>query len=187
MSEEKLSSQGLCSKAPGPKPPFPPHGPGPKPPYPQPGPGPKPPYPSPGPGTKPPYPPGPEPKPPYPGPEPKPPYPPQPPCPRPHVQSISEVITMKACETVNYHKSKVSVPVEIEPFATVGQITTRCNGAPIITPGEPHGCEHSDHCCKFVITQEVTVAIPIAFGARTAIGDEIVECMLVTNDENELG
>ncbi len=127
----------------------------------------------------------PKPKPPYPEPEPKPPHPPKPPCSKP-MQSIAEVITMKACETVNYHKSKVSVPVEIKPFAKVGQISTKCNGEPRIIPGEMPSHEKSDRCCKFIITQEVTVAIPIAFGARTAVGDEIVQCMLVTNDEEEL-
>ncbi len=166
MSDEKLNSQGICPKPPGPKPPYPP------------GPGPRPPFP-PGPGPRPPFPPG-------PGPEPRPPYPPHQLSPMQPVQSILEVISMKACDTVNFHKSKVSVPVEIEPFAKVGQISTKCHGKPIIIPGDL--CDHNkcDKTCKFVITQEITVAIPISFGAKTVIGDEVIECMMITNDGDEL-
>lgn len=167
MLEEKLSSQGIYSRPLGSKPPFPPPGPGPKPPFPPPGPRPKPPYPPPSePGSKPPY-------------------PLQSLHPMQPTQTILEVISMKACDTVNFHKSKVSVPVEIEPFAKVGQISTKCQGKPIITPGEI--CDHNkcDKTCKFVITQEIVVAIPISFGAKTIIGEEVIECMMISNDEDE--
>ena len=94
--------------------------------------------------------------------------------------------SIKACESINYHKARVSIPVEIKPFSEIGPVCAKCNGRPQIIPGDIECYKHSDKCCKFIISQEVTVAIPVEFGAKTIVGDEYIECMTITNDKDKL-
>jgi hypothetical protein len=69
----------------------------------------------------------------------------------------------------------VSVPASIKPFAVVGPIEACCGGEPIITAGwNPIG--HKDCSCDFTVSQEISVRIPICFGADIIIGDVYAEC-----------
>ncbi len=80
------------------------------------------------------------------------------------------------CPTMGYQEVKVGVPVEIKPFAEVGKVKTECIGKPEIERGTT-SCEGKiKETCKFTISQKLRIEVPIAFGAKTEIGQARVEC-----------
>ncbi len=76
----------------------------------------------------------------------------------------------KACERVVHQCAKISLPVEVSPFAMPGKITTRCYGKPEISLRE---CKN---VCHFIITQKVCIEFPIKFGALTETKKVHFEC-----------
>lgn len=80
--------------------------------------------------------------------------------------------TFDECTREIIQSADVSLPVEIEPDATVGRIQAGCCGDPIVV------CTH-DHCsdtCKILITQRLSVKIPVTFSVMTCVDDPIIEC-----------
>lgn len=81
-----------------------------------------------------------------------------------------------SCPTTTYQEVDVCVPVTITPRAEVGEATVTCCGDPTITPGAAACAGPVGGTCSFTISQRVCVAVPVAFGADTAIGDFAVNC-----------
>ncbi|MDR0839427.1 MAG: hypothetical protein LBN99_07265 [Oscillospiraceae bacterium] len=69
----------------------------------------------------------------------------------------------------------ISVPARIKPFALVGPIEACCDGNPVVTPGW-HPIGHERCSCEFTISQEISVRIPISFGADVTVGDVFADC-----------
>ena len=66
----------------------------------------------------------------------------------------------------------ISVPIDLDPSATIGRIETVCVGDPIVE------CRH-DHCdntCRIRVTQRMRVTIPITYTVITCVDDPIVTC-----------
>lgn len=80
------------------------------------------------------------------------------------------------CEKIIHQKSKVSLPISIEPFVVSGKIKARCCGNPKLTI-------ECDDNCSYVITQEICVEIPVKFGVTTEVKEECVECEAPTIEE----
>jgi hypothetical protein len=76
----------------------------------------------------------------------------------------------KTCKRTVIQKADVSIPIEIKPKAVVGKITSECLGEPIITN---ENCEES---CKIIITQVLSVKIPIEYLVSTKIENSEVNC-----------
>lgn len=80
------------------------------------------------------------------------------------------------CPALGFQDVKVGVPVEIKPFAKVGKVKTECVGKPII---ERDGkmCEGKPkETCKFTISQKIRVEVPVLFGAKTEVGEALIDC-----------
>ena len=81
----------------------------------------------------------------------------------------SEEETIITCEKIVHQKSKVSLPISIEPFVVSGKIKARCCGNPRIS------IECRDNC-SYVITQEICIDIPLKFGVSAELKDKFIEC-----------
>ena len=80
---------------------------------------------------------------------------------------------------VGYQRSTVCVPVTVTPFAHVGTPITNCCGEPIVTAGDV--CPRNGGVCRFTISQEICVAVPVEFGARAVAGTPSVQCGKASN------
>lgn len=76
---------------------------------------------------------------------------------------------MITCEKTVHQKTKVALPISVEPFVIPGKVKARCCGTPKITS------ECKDHC-SYVVTQEICIEIPLKFGVCTEIKKSFVEC-----------
>ncbi|MEG1743054.1 MAG: hypothetical protein RR246_02695 [Clostridia bacterium] len=84
--------------------------------------------------------------------------------------------TAETCPTVGYQSISVCVPVTITPFAETGTTKTKCCGDPIVTPGRDTCGGVKNGTCSFTLSQDICVAIPVAFGAVSSVGDTYVTC-----------
>ena len=84
-----------------------------------------------------------------------------------------------SCPVVGYQRSTVCVPVTVTPFAHVGTPITNCCGEPIVTAGDV--CPRNGGVCRFTISQEICVAVPVEFGARAVAGTPSVQCGKASN------
>ena len=80
---------------------------------------------------------------------------------------------------VGYQRSTVCVPVTVTPFAHVGTPVTKCCGEPVVTAGDV--CTRNGGVCRFTISQEICVAVPVEFGARAVAGTPSVQCGEASN------
>jgi uncharacterized repeat protein (TIGR01451 family) len=64
----------------------------------------------------------------------------------------------------------ICLPVSVRPFANVGNVTTRCCGPAVITPGTAVCPGIPGGRCDFVISQRVCVNVPVEFGAAVQPG-----------------
>ncbi len=87
------------------------------------------------------------------------------------------------CSAVGYQPVSVCVPVTVTPFAHRGVPTTYCCGEPTIIPGEELCPGVVNGSCKFTMSQEICVAVPVEFGAFTKVGDTSVLCGDATNKD----
>lgn len=84
-----------------------------------------------------------------------------------------------SCPVVGYQRSTVCVPVTVTPFAHVGTPVTNCCGDPVVTAGDV--CPRNGGVCRFTISQEICVAVPVEFGARAVAGTPSVQCGEASN------
>ena len=66
----------------------------------------------------------------------------------------------------------VSLPIEVSPAATLGEITTSCQGTPTVT------CQTdaSRNLCVLTVTQQVCLSIPVCYGVSTTAGAAEIAC-----------
>lgn len=84
----------------------------------------------------------------------------------------------KPCESVFYQKESICVPVKVTPYAKPGKAKATCCGEPVVKTGEQ--CSGSQTYCSFIITQNLCIEIPIAFGADIETGKTVVQCGTVS-------
>ena len=80
------------------------------------------------------------------------------------------------CPALGFQEAKVSVPVEIKPFAEVGRVKFECVGKPVIHRGTKECKGKERETCKFTISQKIRVEVPVAFSAKTEIGPAMIDC-----------
>lgn len=85
----------------------------------------------------------------------------------------------RGCPVIGYQRSTVCVPVTVTPFARVGTPITSCCGQPIVTAGSV--CPPNGGVCRFTISQQICVAVPVEFGARAVAGTPSVQCGEASN------
>lgn len=82
----------------------------------------------------------------------------------------------QTCPAVGYQTATICVPVTVTPFANSGATTTKCCGDPIVTAGKNTCGGVKNGACSFTISQEICVAVPVAFGATSNVGDTYITC-----------
>lgn len=80
------------------------------------------------------------------------------------------------CPSIAYQPATVCVPVTVTPFARVTATTTTCCGTPVVTPGATTCAGTVNGSCRFTITQNLCVAVPVEFGATATNGSPSVLC-----------
>lgn len=83
----------------------------------------------------------------------------------------------QTCPTVGYQAASVCVPVTVTPFANAGATVTKCCGAATVVPGRQICAGIKNGVCSFTLSQNVCVAVPVAFGATADVGEAYVECL----------
>lgn len=88
--------------------------------------------------------------------------PPPPPCDCTYEEFKREVV----------QSADLTLPVEIEPSATVGRIEADCSGDPIVVCSQ----DPCRNVCRVTITQRICVKIPITYGVLTCVEDPTLKC-----------
>lgn len=83
----------------------------------------------------------------------------------------------EVCPTLGFQDVTVGVPVEIKPFAQIGNINTECMGKPMIRRGAASCDGKPGQICQFTISQRIRVEVPVVFGAKTRVGEASINCM----------
>ena len=82
----------------------------------------------------------------------------------------------QTCPAVGYQSASICVPVTVTPFAHTGATRTKCCGEPLVSPGKNTCGGTKNGTCSFTISQDICVAVPVAFGATATVGDTYVAC-----------
>lgn len=91
-------------------------------------------------------------------------------------ENIVTATENQTCPAIGYQSASMCVPVTITPYAQTGSTITKCCGNPIVTPGRISCTEERNGSCAFTISQDICVAVPVAFGAIASVGDTYVTC-----------
>lgn len=89
----------------------------------------------------------------------------------------------QTCPAVGYQAASICVPVTVTPFAKTGATSTKCCGNPVVTSGKNTCGGTKNGACAFTISQDICVAVPVAFGAEATVGDTFVNCMGASADD----
>lgn len=89
-----------------------------------------------------------------------------------------------SCAVFAHQRATVCVPVTVTPFASVGDTITRCCGNPVVRPGTAVCDGTLMGSCVFTISQDVCIAVPVAFGANAVVGRYSVLCGDAATGEN---
>ena len=98
-------------------------------------------------------------------------------------QILSQEAVPETCPAIGYQSVSMCVPVTVTPFAQTGTTVTKCCGNATITPGISTCGGLRNGTCSFTISQDICVAIPVAFGATAAVGDTYVSCNAVSDKD----
>lgn len=90
---------------------------------------------------------------------------------------------VETCPATGYQTMSVCVPITVTPFSEAGPTKTKCCGDPVITPGIDTCMGIKNGTCSFTISQDLCIAIPVAFGATAAVGDTYVNCTNVSEKD----
>lgn len=80
------------------------------------------------------------------------------------------------CRTLAERLIDIALPVSVRPFATVGNVVSRCCGPATIVPGFQIFPPDDPENCDFTIHQRVCVQVPVEFGATVEVGNVHSEC-----------
>lgn len=72
------------------------------------------------------------------------------------------------CRSESVRYAQVSVALDVVPYARIGKASTQCLGEPSVCLNE-----HSTCGCKLVITQNISITIPIEYDV--SVSEEAVE------------
>lgn len=80
--------------------------------------------------------------------------------------------TQDGCTKTGHQYADISIPVELKPKTTVGEVEVKCCGEPSVV------CEESkcSNVCKVVITQKISINIPIHYQITACTGESTIEC-----------
>lgn len=76
------------------------------------------------------------------------------------------------CTKIGYQSADISVPVEIKPKATVGNIEINCCGNPEVK------CKRNEYknALELTFVQRISISLPISYRVDTTIGESTIDC-----------
>lgn len=98
-------------------------------------------------------------------------------------ENIVTAAENQTCPAIGYQSASMCVPVTITPYAQTGATITKCCGNPVVTPGRISCTGERNGNCSFTISQDICVAVPVAFGAVASVGDTFVTCNGASSDD----
>lgn len=98
-----------------------------------------------------------------------------------NITNLQQVDT--TCPATGYQSVAVCVPVTVTPFARIETTTTHCCGDPVVTPNATVCPGTINGSCRFTITQNLCVEIPVEFGATATVGSPSVQCGNATAED----
>ena len=81
--------------------------------------------------------------------------------------------TKDDCIKVGYHYANISVPIELTPNTTLGDVVVECCGDPTVECCESKG----DKKCNVTITQKVSIKIPVCYQVTACMGETKCDCV----------
>ncbi len=81
-----------------------------------------------------------------------------------------------ACTQYVDYEGIVCVPMQVTPYATIGQGVVNCVGDPIITYGATECTGVENGTCFFTVSQTVHLGVPVTFGLNYKSGNVCVIC-----------
>ena len=77
---------------------------------------------------------------------------------------------------ITRQKANISVPVTVKPKVCTEGIVSYCCGSPVLKQkSNPYDSCHKSEC-KFMLTQNICIEIPIEFEADTIVGEACIDC-----------
>ena len=83
-----------------------------------------------------------------------------------------ECPTLCGCEKIGYQYLDISVPIEVSPNVTVGQIEAECCGEPSVCCKE----NSAGSTCEITVTQRISLSLPIRYGITACKGGNKINC-----------
>lgn len=91
----------------------------------------------------------------------------------PEVESVPFDLPFKGgCKKTGYQYADISVPIDLKPNATIGDIKSECCGEPCVYCKE----NHTGTSCEITITQKILIKIPVEFNVIACVGEEQIAC-----------
>lgn len=76
------------------------------------------------------------------------------------------------CAKIGLQYADISVPITLKPDAAIGRIEMKCCGEPTVTCVEDNGA----NTCEIVITQKVSIKIPVQYSVVACVGESSIDC-----------
>ena len=76
-----------------------------------------------------------------------------------------------SCSATGYQYADISIPIEICPDISIGQIETECCGAPTIVC-----CEYNCCYCEVILNQKICIKIPVKYNVTAIAGESCICC-----------
>ena len=81
-------------------------------------------------------------------------------------------------------KANISVPVTVKPIINADEAVAYCCGGPVLLKDNYDSCcRYSE--CRFVISQNICIEIPIEFSVETEIDGAYINCCTHDNENEE--
>ncbi|MGN1194129.1 MAG: hypothetical protein ACI4SB_01450 [Acutalibacteraceae bacterium] len=76
------------------------------------------------------------------------------------------------CVKTGYHYADISVPIELKPNTTLGEVVVECCGEPAVDCCEDKNAD----CCEVTVTQKVSIKIPLYYQVVACMGESTINC-----------
>ncbi|MGN0570968.1 MAG: hypothetical protein ACI4K9_02160 [Candidatus Fimenecus sp.] len=80
--------------------------------------------------------------------------------------------TKDGCTKTGYHYADISVPLELKPNTTLGDVEVECCGEPSVDCRKREG----GNTCVVTVTQKVNLKIPIRYQVTACMGETAMDC-----------
>ena len=88
------------------------------------------------------------------------------------VVGTEQMCSKDDCIKMGHQHADVSVPIQLKPKATIGDIVMECCEDPEVKCHE----DRHKNVCEVVVTQKVCIKIPIRYQINACAGESVIKC-----------